>query len=428
MASPKFIESLKIVHSNLSEETVIGSKLVLNGGPLMDIIPDASDNSLTLSAGPEAGSVDPALMAKYNAMLNGGSGTYNGEAYTFTGAPYYYSSVDGVYPRDGQLFLTVKQCVHWGLFEDSVHPFDGSYGNLEITDVCAPCVDCEEYGTLYEYMDAVKDALDDKKDRIYLHTPYVPGERQNNILELNKQLMLYWNNMVQTTSWRCDAIADGNEVNAACMITNHFDTVIPAYLELSAFFIDMPSAARPKGYIIDHTVPSGWTQGVEYTIETTPAGLVYTYPATWTANYGAKTLAVVSDTPPTNPFPILTAGDYVQITARSGAICGLKAYVLSGDENSFVMNVPDMPASGDATGTITWSPVVKFILTTREDLPITDSIKLYVGAIAPDYVGSSAKAALRFENNLSALGFTGFEAAKIINTNNMVSVNPLLWA
>ena len=188
MPSPKYIESLQILHRDDTLDTVIGSKLVLQGGTLMDAIPDASDNSVTLSSNPEAGSVDPELMEKYNKMIAGGTGEYQGVLYTFSGAPYYYASVAGVFPVDGHLYLTVKQCAHWGLFEDGVHPtLVGAVpetGILEITDVCEPCIDCGDYEELYEYMDAIKNRLNYKKDLIYKHTTYVPGSyEQNNILK-----------------------------------------------------------------------------------------------------------------------------------------------------------------------------------------------------------------------------------------------------
>ena len=500
---------------------VNAGKLVLRGGSLMDIKPNNTENSVTLSAGSEAGSVDPELIAKYNAMLEGGSGTYRGTPYIFygplryqanwsanfstheitidssfpsyntpnitvgsiimvsyvsdpvcslgtpyvvksgdetsfiidvpdianyasgilrwvdladAGAPYYFSSMVGSQPVDGHMFLTAKQCDHIGLFTDGIHPTRvGSTpikGSLEITDVCAPCVDCTDYEALYEYLDLIKDKLDYKKNLIYKHTSYIPGSFvQNNVLELVKQSMLYWNNMVQQTSWRCHALADGSEINAAAMVTNHFDKPILPGLTLSIFFAAMPIIGKPRGFVIDKVVPSHWLPG-DYTVAVEPPGAIYKYESTYTAITASETVTITPDTPPANPLPSISAGDYIWLVTATPIVCDqAKAYkVISGNNISFTIDVSDGNIEpGNLTGTLAWEPVIKLVITTNKALEVSESIKLYAGAIAPFYVGNDAVTTVIFSNNLTDLDIVGYPVEKILNTNNMVCVDPRFW-
>lgn len=417
----QYIKSLKIRRKDGTEIDINSSFVELQSGVRMDVSADKSRNAVTLSAGADKGVVDAEMQAKFKALIDGGSGSVDGVPYSFSGAPYYYSSINSVDSYQGHSFLLARQCVHFGLFESLPYP-ESADGRLHITDVCPPCVNCGEYQTMYLFLEAIRNALEEKRALIYEHVDYVPGDtEQRNIMELYKQTMLYWNNMVQRTAWRCSALADGNEINAACMFTNHFDTDIPSGLVMRAFFSGMSDGSTtPRGVIIDHSVPSGWVENVDYSLFTEPSGYAYPHPSTWTADYSAKELTVVPDANQDHPLPSVAAGDFIRVLTVSDPVCSTRSYkVKSGDENSFVLDVTDMPSSGSAGGSMEWRSVVKLGIETHTPLENGEHIKLYLGTVIKDYTGSGDTVEVIFENNIKNF-LPGYPDTKSVVTNNMV--------
>ena len=422
MTDLSFIKSLTIERADGSVETIGSTKLRMAAGPGMGVV--LSDaNTIEISANTPDSETDTELYDKYEKLINGGNGYYKGVPYNFSGAPYYYTSIEGVKPLDGHSFLLTDKCTHFGLFVNNENPTlsDADTGSpingaLDVTDVCAPCVDCSDYSKLYEYMDALKDALADKKNRIVRYT--ADNSRQNNILPLYMQSSLYWNNAVQSTAWRCYAQADGGEVNAACMLTNHFDSAIPSGLKLSAFFTDIPSVGIPKSYFIDFNSSSG----VSATIEASPS--VPSSPvedAGWSADFNTKEVTVSADTAD------MAVGDYVSIILSSSAVLPTGSYrITSMSSAGFVIYVADMLASGDSSGTCTWARIVKVTASVDGAIDIGESVKLYIAAVAPRYVGSYGKAKVVFENSVADT-FAGFPSTKSVVSNTMVVVDIGGW-
>lgn len=421
MSSPRYIKSLRIRRKDGSETVVDSSFIELRGGLNLDIEKTA-DNTFTVSAGAGRGSQNPGMKQKYDALMGGGSGEYDGVPYTFSGAPYYYSRLNGASPEDGHAFLTAVRCGHWGLFENIPYPYSYSGspedGVLQVTDVCAPCVDCADYQVLYLFLDAIKDALDYKKDLIVQHAAQSPGDtEQKNILELYKQAMLYWNNMVQQTSWRCNAQADGGEVDAACRFTNHFDRDIPAGFHIEVLFLDnvVSEEAAPMGMVLDHKAPSGWVEGSDYELYTDPPDYVTYVNSAWTSNTGAKTLTIEGSGP--------AVGDFIRARSTSPTVTDKEVLEVTDvpDGSHFTVYVPDLYSSTPASGSVEWGVVPRVGMRILRALPVGESIKLYAGMFMRGYSGSGGRIRVRFENNLKNW-FSDFPDAKEEVTNKMVLV------
>ena len=443
MAGEKYITSLSIQKRDGTTIPIQGGKLALANGIFMNAEADAEDNSITLSSGADKGFVDQEMLDKFNALIYGGSGTANGVPYHFVGptghgAPYYFSQLDGATPLDGHAFLTAKMSTHIGLFEDRTHPSRTEQGLLEITDVNRPCVDCAEYSDLYKYVDAVRDALTDKKDALYKEVVQAPGDdEQRNMLALDKQLFLYWNNMVQRTAWRCNAMADGAEINAALMFTNHFNSPLAAgtFFKMAivsvAFYLpdgeDDTSldALPPNGKLIDYSVPSGWIKDVDYELIEEPEHPGSINEGNWRADVLSKTVFI--DTPsPSGGMP--AEGGFVfvfKIDPDGGSFVTGGYEVLSVlSSQTFVINVPELGAGGNDSGTLRWMHIITIGINLLNTLPVGESIRLYMGAYSWGYRGGDGNADVFFKNNIEDK-FAGYPSTKKITTNNMVVITPI---
>lgn len=443
MPDIKYIKSITIEKRDGQRINISAGRVMLTGGVFLSADANPDDISVTLNAGPDRGIVDWGMIAKYDAMIKGGHGSYKGVPYTFSGAPYYYSEIAGAVPIKGHAFLTAKLSSHIGLFEDNIHPTeidpadphsDKGKGVLEITDVNRPCVDCAEYEHLYQYVDAVRDAITSKKDILYKDQEQQPTDTQQlNMLRLDKQLFLYWNNMVQKTSWRCNAIADGAEINAACMFTNHFDTPLAGgtYFRVTlvgmSFYVGDQSANLPPpvSEFIDHSVPSGWIKGIDYDLSKYPEGRTFRYKANWSADFIAHTVTVTTDSAQGIPDPDIAVGTrlYVSGVEPDGSFTGGSYIVTSGDFHSFTISVPDINTSGASSGTLEWVQLIVLELKLHTPLPIEESIRFYIGAYSAAYSGTEGKVDVVFENNIkNTSGIEDYPDTKQVTTNNMVVI------
>ena len=412
----KYIRSLTVRKADGSETGVSGSEVALDTGVLMGL--RVEDSSVKISVDPSKTTVNPDMLLKYQALLNGGSGVVDGVPYQFSGAPYYYNSVADVSPVRGCVWLLGGMCDVWGLFEDGEHAELDSGGGvvdgtLSVTDVCPPCVDCADYHTLYRYLDAMETALTDKKDTIYaISSDYT---EQNNILTLYRQTILYWNNIVQMTAWRCNLEADGSELDAAVMFTNHFDVEIPSDMSLSIMLYDGPGQDA-QAQIIDVVVPPDWDV-VDYTTEITGSPVIAWENLSWTADTNEDT---VTCSPAHASESLPSIGDNVRIYNSSDNVTLPDgAYeVLTASNTSFTLAIPVM-GGGATAGSCDGRTIQKLTLTTSRALAVGDAIKLYIGSITPIPKDPVSISSAIFGNNLSTW-FPGFPDIKFLKSNNMV--------
>ena len=403
----KYLKSLTIRKADGTDLPVDGDEVALEAGLLLRV--DAESNQVRVSVDPSNTETDSSMLLKYRALLDGGSGEALGRPYTFSGAPYYYSSLSDIAPLRGCVWLLGSMCSVWGLFEDDEHAAEGPVdGSLALTDVCAPCVDCEEYQNLYRYLDALKAALDDKKDIIYaISDDYT---EQNNILTLYRQTILYWNNMVQRTSWRCNIEADGQEIDAAVMFTNHFDVEIPAGFELTILLSSGPVMGA-EASIIDVVCP------VNYDSHMSGSPLQKWEDMAWTADLEQETVTFEL---PQGYTLLPTVDSWVSITGSSDITTlpgGVYTVVSQPSSTSFTLSVPAM-CEGATEGVADAITLQCAILRLEEPLEVGHSVRLYVGSVSPTLYEDAPSAAI-FGNNLEQW-FPEFPSSKEVQSNSMV--------
>ena len=409
----KNITSLSVKKRDGSTQVATEPVVALAEGVLIRMSP--VDGGFSLSVDPEQAASDPGVLTKYEALVSGGSGSLDGVDYAFSGAPYYYASLSGLRGLGNCVWLLSKMCSIWGLFEDGIHPERDSGlnpvdGALALVDVCPPCEDCAGYEELYGYLDGLRDALDGKKDAIYEYTTDVV--EQNNILALYRQTILYWNNIVQQTSWRCHVEADGAEIDAAAMFTNHLDEAIPAGLELTLVFFDGP-AVDGEQRIIDEVVPAY----MNYSTFTSQNPPIERSGVAWSADQGNKTVEFVglSDVD-------VSISDMIRVTNSSDlSVLPSDVYsVISVSVDSMVLSIPDM-AAGASSGTAAIKLLLQSHIKTEDPLLVGDSIKLYVASYSENAISGSSTSAMLFLNNIKTW-FPGFPNKKYIQSNKMVII------
>jgi len=428
--SHKFLQSIRVKHKDGTLDAPIQPGHVkFRAGSYLDVSRN-DDNGVVFSANSEYSEVDGDLLLKWQSILTGGSGSYKGEGYSFSGwesTPYYVASLNSVPPVDGVLFLLGSDCTHWGLFQEPIDYPDVAPYRLAITDVCAPCVDCENYEELYEYLDALQNALTDKKKRIVCTRDQVYDSgnpcsslapvlatQQNYIMDIYLQLLLYWDWLVHSTTWRKNAEADGQELTAACQYTNHLTSSIPSGFTMDIEFTEIPTVGEPKCFVIDSVGP----------------GATSSLPADKRASYiiGADyTISGLSVTITSPVYHYLTVGDLVRLPNGISQDFGTDRYVVTEitDDKIFIITLVDPLPGG--SGIVDVDPVIMARITTTSNLPCGSVIRLYAGALAPKYDDVTGKAKVLFSNNLSehypgkAIDYVDKRSRE---TNNMVAINP----
>jgi hypothetical protein len=257
----KYVQSLRIVDAN-GNDKVDGSSAVIpvrgnvvfEAGANMTLTP--SDNTVGFAAGYGLKPPDPDMLAKWNAVINGGSGTAQGISYSFTGVPYYISKIGSSGTQDGFYFLGVDKCYHTGQFLDYEHPEPdyASYpGKLGVLDTCPACIDCPEFYDIDRYIMKIQDFYDFQKDTL-LSDELESSESETPAGVLNQYIGMIekWNYIVNLKSWRYNAEAKGDEVYASCKYTNHTDQPIPPGMTMTIDFSNAPGSTR--AFFIDTAI------------------------------------------------------------------------------------------------------------------------------------------------------------------------------
>ncbi len=254
----KYIQSLRIVDANGNDKVdgltntnlPVGGNVVFEAGANMAL---ASEEAITFDAGYGLKPPSAEMLAKWKAVINGGSGVAHGVSYSFRTGPftpdnfYYIASIDGKTTLDGFSFIGVDKCYHTGQFLDYTTP-ETTPNSLTLLDTCPACVDCPEYFDINRYLDTIHTAYDSQKD---------------NLLDAEAMLDQYigliekWNYIVNLKSWRYNAEARGGEIYASCKYTNHTDSAIPPGMTMTIDFSNAPPNSR--AFFID-TAVKGFTR------------------------------------------------------------------------------------------------------------------------------------------------------------------------
>lgn len=154
---------------------------------------DSSGNTVTLSVGREYTDPDDCYLRKLTAVIEGGAvDDCNGGTTNFTGMPYYIATIAGEgagEANDYDFHSTANGQV--GIWNGASII---NAGALEITDIGAACIDCEDYENIKDLMERIREFQYGDVNRNLYKGPTDPGE-----LSLFRQYQAtvhYWNYLV----------------------------------------------------------------------------------------------------------------------------------------------------------------------------------------------------------------------------------------
>jgi len=173
------VTSITVKDRNDNVKGVLDGKVIIKGGD--GILVAADGDELTLNAGSVYNDENARYQRKFEVLINGGTFIDDdGTPMTFSGMPYYVSSVGGVFGNYLNNFdFLSNACGQVGIFkeitleelESSVSASESSVSNsesessgltlkgpftsmlnddgeLELLDLCPACVDCEDYAQI----------------------------------------------------------------------------------------------------------------------------------------------------------------------------------------------------------------------------------------------------------------------------------------
>lgn len=220
--------SLVIVDSDSVRHTVpAGSSLTVKGGyGFSSLVDDSGALHLNCDGAPCAN--DPDLLALFQALT--------------VEAPYI-SSVNNAYPfSDGTFFINGGPCVQVGVFDgqaDRVSPLGGP-AHLYITDVCAPCIDCDDWARICVLADKLGVAL---QGNVNVNIK----ETDSNAMLLYRQYQAFlylWNYLMHKQSLVFDL-----KLNSPSRMTVTVGYFCPACGPLGDISVDMTLSMAGQDYV-----------------------------------------------------------------------------------------------------------------------------------------------------------------------------------
>lgn len=167
-------------------------KVKLQGGSGCGV--SANGQVITLSVGREYTNPDDCYLQKLRAAIEGGTGDdCNGGTYTFTGMPYYVTSVNGEGAGEANNFdLYGSACAQVGIWNGSSILAGGA---LPIIDICPACIDCGDYEDIKTLLDRIKEFQEWDVSR-NLHDPTPPNIGELALFRQYQATVHYWNYLV----------------------------------------------------------------------------------------------------------------------------------------------------------------------------------------------------------------------------------------
>ena len=210
------------------------SKVELKGGLGFTLVPSSDGTAIDINADPTAGANDPYYLQKFNNLVGGGpSGTPD---YQFSGGPYYISKINDILPyksaRDRDFSVVGSGCMQVGIFQDtrclkkgvpSIAYPETDDNKLQVTNMCQPDVDCEDYRRIYIYLERIRKFLDANKDaNLQTGTNPMTGTPEIALYKQYQAAVHYWNFVVLNKGFTFTVI-DGGRNNIA--ITTGYEVV-----------------------------------------------------------------------------------------------------------------------------------------------------------------------------------------------------------
>jgi hypothetical protein len=251
--------SLKLHIRTASNGTVILDKGLIGVKGVGGIAAKVNEGKLVLEQPTETSS---AFADKLTAVHNGGSGTYEGTDYSFSGGPYYIATINDVSPYDdGYFYMLGSKCTQ------IIPPF---YNGLHITDICRPRFDCDVVEDARDAFKHIDDRLELIKNRIIkkvidVTKPPVQSDLKAGVI----QAVLKYNWLLHKTAWRVSISVIGQSITTTMMFTNYFNKPVKN-LELKMTMTQLPEDCRVKVFVPSVVLPPCMPSDGYEIIEQTP--------------------------------------------------------------------------------------------------------------------------------------------------------------
>lgn len=193
------VNSLEVRDRNGTPLGTLTGKVKLQAGSGCGI--ESEGNVITLSVGRQYTDPDNCYLQKFRALVEGGTvDDCNGGTTNFSGMPYYIATINGEGPGEASNYD------FYGSASGQVGIWNGSSilngGALEITDIGAACIDCEDYEQIKELMERIREFQYADVNR-NLYDGLEPGDPGPGELALFRQYQAtihYWNYLVHEQS------------------------------------------------------------------------------------------------------------------------------------------------------------------------------------------------------------------------------------
>jgi len=173
--------------------SLISGRVEFSAGDGMQIDIDEDTEEIVLTATGQENST-AAYRRKFNTVISGGTYTdEEGVVQTYTGMPYYITSLGDARPGDtGNVDLLCSPCGQVGIYENGSIMDSGA---LPILDICPACVDCEDFEYIRLLTDRLKDWQIMQVDKnLYRSTDPTPGDMA--LFRQYQATIEYWNYLV----------------------------------------------------------------------------------------------------------------------------------------------------------------------------------------------------------------------------------------
>jgi len=242
--------SLSVEDAGGNVSSIPEGRVVLANGANVSFDIDDDEDVLTIAADPGTGIQDPYYTQKYEALASsltssatsaapvaGPYGDASGDPWAFTTDSLWIGRIANVSgdPVTGAFFITNDVCLGVGEFEETAegYPQDGSYPQLGILDICAPCLDCLTYQRLQEYLARITTFYNYIFELAYNQESTPPThpdggtpEEFSGTYAQFTALQRYWDHLVHNSTIKISAQGQGQSVALAAFYRNISDDTI----------------------------------------------------------------------------------------------------------------------------------------------------------------------------------------------------------
>jgi hypothetical protein len=266
-AALRTLVSFTVEYADGREEDVPEGGVSFLAGANIQLLTDPDSDEIRMELVTGAGREDPYYRTKYEALegmveganSSGSSGGSGQPAWLFTDLSMWLAKINGVgaEPTTGALFLLGDACHTWGRFEDFSNPGHPSpervcpvwtqtsssemessdvacCAELELTNICAPCLDCLTYHRIEEYLDRIRTFFDymfelsdtQSTDKIPPHPDGQTVEIFAGVLPQAMAAFRYWDYLVHKSTVKLSAQSYGQALVLAGYYRNISDRTV----------------------------------------------------------------------------------------------------------------------------------------------------------------------------------------------------------